>query len=234
MKWWQEKPYIDALKAYEKTTAREKSIVLVTIITTLLLLGYLLIIEPLIISNSKLLEQQQEVADINSALLLKIESTKNRKLEDPNSKLKLEFERLRQQSEEYEKDINLLTKALVAPRQMVSLLESVMTEDKKLKLVSLRNLPEVALSVDGKYLSEIIKTEDHDEGESSEALIYKHAFEIELEATYGSALAYLKRLDDLQWQLFWQDLRYETTTYPRGMLKIKIYTLSMSKEVLGV
>lgn len=234
MKWWQEKPYIDALKAYEKTTTREKNIVLVTLIAALLLLGYLLLVEPLIISNSKLLDQQQEITDINSALLLKIESTKNKKLEDPNAKLKIELERLIQQSEKYEEDINLLTKALVAPRQMVNLLESVMTEDKKLKLVSLKNLPEVALSLDGQQLSELAQTESDGDNKNTEALIYKHAFEVELEATYSSTLAYLKRLDDLQWQLFWQDLRYETTTYPNGILKIKIYTLSMSKEVLGV
>jgi MSHA biogenesis protein MshJ len=67
-----------------------------------------------------------------------------------------------------------------------------------------------------------------------EALIYRHTFDIELEATYDGALLYLKRLDGLPWQLFWQDLKYEGTQYPKGKLNIRIYTLSMSKEVLGV
>lgn len=234
MKWWQKKPYIDVIKAYDKSSVREKNIVLYTLITALLLIGYVLLIEPLAISSSELLEKENKINETNNTLAKKIEETKNKEYNDPNAELRNELDRLMQKSLRHQDKINLLTQALVAPRQMVSLLESVLTEDKKLKLISLRNLPEVALSITGQSLSEINPSAENDEGVIPEALIYKHAFEIELEATYDSALAYLKRLDDLQWQLFWQDLRYETTTYPKGILKIRIYTLSMSKEVLGV
>lgn len=234
MKWWQKKPYIDVIKAYDKSSVREKNIVLYTLITALLLIGYVLLIEPLAISSSELLEKENKINETNNTLAKKIEETKNKEYKDPNAELRNELDRLMQKSLRHQDKINLLTQALVAPRQMVSLLESVLTEDKKLKLISLRNLPEVALSITGQSLSEINPSAENSEGVIPEALIYKHAFEIELEATYDSALAYLKRLDDLQWQLFWQDLRYETTTYPKGILKIRIYTLSMSKEVLGV
>lgn len=233
MKWWQKKPYIEVIQSYDKSSSREKKIILYTLVSALLLIGYITMIEPLFLSNAELFEQERKISETNNSLAKKIEDTKNKELKDPNAELRNELDRLMQKSLARQDKINLLTQALVAPRQMVSLLESVLTEDKKLKLISLRNLPEVALSIDGTSLSEI-KAKDNSENSSVEALIYKHAFEIELEATYGSALAYLKRLDDLQWQLFWQDLRYETTVYPKGILKIRIYTLSMSQEVLGV
>lgn len=233
MKWWQKKPYIEVIQSYDKSSSREKKIILYTLVSALLLIGYITMIEPLFLSNAELFEQERKISETNNSLAKKIEDTKNKELKDPNAELRNELDRLMQKSLAHQDKINLLTQALVAPRQMVSLLESVLTEDKKLKLISLRNLPEVALSIDGTSLSEI-KAKDNSEKSSVEALIYKHAFEIELEATYGSALAYLKRLDDLQWQLFWQDLRYETTVYPKGILKIRIYTLSMSQEVLGV
>lgn len=231
MKWWQKKPYITAIKAYDDISSREKKIILYTLVSALILMGYVAVIEPLAISSFELLEKENKVTEATQTLKRKIEETKNKEFVDPNAELREKLDRLRQKSLQHQDKINLLTQALVEPRQMVRLLENVLTEDKKLKLISLRNLPEVALSIDGKHLSEIKTTEAN---EPPEALIYKHAFEIELEATYSSALAYLKRLDDLQWQLFWQDLRYETTTYPKGVLKIRIYTLSMSQEVLGV
>ena len=220
MTWWQKKPYIDVINAYEKLTSREKNIVLSTTILALVVLVYLLAVEPMALNAKRLLDQQQQLTASNQALKEKISTTKNVQRQDPNAILRKELAIILQESKKIQENINVLTQALVAPRQMVSLLESVLTEDKKLTLVSLRNLPEEAISIDNSA--------------ADSALIYRHAFEIELEATYDSALAYLKRLDQLPWQLFWQDLQYESTNYPKGTLKIKIYTLSMSQEVLGV
>jgi MSHA biogenesis protein MshJ len=143
------------------------------------------------------------------------------------------------ESKSLQEKINLLTQALVAPKQMVSLLERVLTQDKQLKLISLINLPEEAMNIQGSNLtSDASSTVDASNipntNAGQEALIYRHTFDVELETTYDSALLYLKRLDDLPWQLFWQDLKYQSTQYPKGILNIRIYTLSMSKEVLGV
>lgn len=235
MIWWQKKPYIGAIKSYEKLSSREKKIVLSTVVTALLLIGYLLLIEPIFISTSTLLAEKQKANEVNEVLALKIEETKNKEIEDPNADLRKQLEKLISDKQDKQERINVSIQALVAPKQMVSLLESVMTEDKKLKLISLKNLPEIAMNISGSSLFEVNQSEgSKNEIAASDALFYKHVFEVELEATYESALAYLKRLDSVQWPLFWQGLRYETTTYPKGILKIKIYTLSMSEEVLGV
>ena len=55
-----------------------------------------------------------------------------------------------------------------------------------------------------------------------------------MKSTYENTVRYLKRLDELPWKIFWQELNYESGEYPNGNLKIKIYTLSTSREVLGV
>ena len=97
-------------------------------------------------------------------------------------------------------------------------------------LLRRRNLPKENLIFHIEEVgSDISEPSDVDEG-----LIYKHAFEIEMEATYDSTVQYLQRIDKLPWKVFWQDLRYEAKSYPNGNLKIKIYTLSTSREVLGV
>ena len=238
MTWWQKKPYIDVINAYERFSSREKKIVLSTLIIALFLIGYLLVIEPVVLHTVERIDEKNKLVNSNRLLSEKIINTKNKKTQDPNIPLRKKLDGLLVESDELQKKINLLTQALVAPRQMVGLLEKVLTQDKQLKLISLINLPEEAMSIEGRKLASNRPASEGGNLEkltaNEEALIYRHIFEIELEATYDSALLYLKRLDSLPWQIFWQDLEYQSTQYPKGKLNIKIYTLSMSKEVLGV
>lgn len=239
MTWWQKKPVIDLITAYEKISVREQHIILSAFVVLLLLVGYLFTIEPMLLNNAELMEKEEKLVNSNRSLSDQIMKTKNKKRQDPNEPLREQLSKIIAQSDSEQKKINLLTQALVAPKQMISLLESVLTQDKQLKLISLSNLPEEALSLEGKSLAvsanAAVNTSNIKNDKTRvDALIYKHTFEIELEATYDSALSYLKRLDGLPWQLFWQDLKYESTQYPKGKLNIRIYTLSMSQEVLGV
>ncbi len=247
MIWWQKKPFIDAIEGYEKISEREQKIVLVTVTSVLILLLYVLLIEPFMLDAMQAAEDRKEAEGINQSLATQIEKTRAKQFQDPNEPLREKLIQITDQSDELQEKINLLTQALVAPKEMVALLGKVLRQDKKLKLISLVNLPEQAMNIDGSGIREqevinqpksnislAVDGAEANNEQGKEALIYKHAFEIELEATYGSTLAYLKRLDELPWQLFWQNLTYESTRYPMGRLKIKIYTLSTSKEVLGV
>lgn len=233
MTWWQKKPFIEAITAYEKFSAREQKIVLSAFVVVLSLLGYMLMIEPILLNSIQLVEEERKLVKTNTLLAEQIEKTKNRKTDNPNLVLEAQLKKILEESQASQKKIDLLTQSLVAPKQMVGLLEKVLTQDKKLKLISLSNLPEVAMSIEGRNLTSTVDALNND-AENEEALIYRHTFEIELEATYDSAVSYLKRLDSLPWQLFWQDLKYESTVYPKGRLSLRVYTLSMSQEVLGV
>jgi MSHA biogenesis protein MshJ len=239
MNWWQKKPFIDGLTAYEKFTSREQHMVLSTLIVVILLIGYLLVIEPVVLTNTQLVEDKNSLISTTKLLSENIINTRNKKLQDPNIPLRKQLKEVLVESKTLQEKINLLTQALVAPKQMVSLLERVLTQDKQLKLISLINLPEEAMNIQGSNLtsnasSAVDASNIPNTNAEQEGLIYRHTFDVELETTYDSALSYLKRLDDLPWQLFWQDLKYQSTHYPKGTLNIRIYTLSMSKEVLGV
>ncbi|MGK0248546.1 MAG: MSHA biogenesis protein MshJ [Oleispira sp.] len=239
MTWWQKKPFIDAIKKYENFSVRERNIISLTLVLILLLSGYLFVIEAIVLTNVKLMEKENTHIITNQLFLEKIINTKNKKLQDPNIALRKQLNKMLTESKNFQERINLLTQALVAPRQMVSLLGNVLKQDKQLKLISLVNLPEEAMNIGGRNLTSDADSTAYSSNiqpikSNEEALIYRHTFNIELEATYDSALSYLKRLDGLPWQLFWQDLKYESTQYPKGKLNIRIYTLSMSKEVLGV
>jgi MSHA biogenesis protein MshJ len=239
MTWWQKKPFIEVIKTYDQFSVREQNMILSILVMVVLLAGYLCMIEPIVLTNAELMENEKTLISVNKTLSEKIINTQNKKIEDPNDPLRKQLDDMLTGNKKFQERINLLTQALVAPRQMVSLLGSVLKQDQQLKLISLVNLPEEVMNIEGINLtadtdSTAYASNTQNTKVNKEALIYRHTFDIELEATYDSALSYLKRLDGLPWQLFWQDLKYESTQYPKGKLNIRIYTLSMSKEVLGV
>jgi MSHA biogenesis protein MshJ len=230
MLWWQKKPLAGLIQNYEKTSDREQKIILICIVSILSIALYMAAIEPVILSYDEISEERDGLVVKNRSVKDELERTLTKKYQDPNDPLNTEFNEIEKKNLKLNEDIGRLTKALVAPKQMVSLLESVLKDDRRMKLISLNNLPKENLIFHIEEAgSDISEPSDVDEG-----LIYKHAFEIEMEATYDSTVQYLQRIDKLPWKVFWQNLRYEAKSYPNGNLKIKIYTLSTSREVLGV
>lgn len=236
MKWWQNEYVALLITAYENVTTRERNIILLTVLSLISLIIYMLAIEPMFVGYKALAEESSNLDRKNRQIESQLETTLANKRQDPNIQLQQEINRLENKSLMLDKDIGRLTKSLVAPKQMVSLLEGVLKSDREIKLISFVNLPkeDVELSLDVSNKKNVSDNGIKNELKIDEGLIYKHSFEIEMRSTYGSTLSYLKRIDKLPWKVFWQDLRYEVGEYPYGTLKIKIYTLSTSKEVLGV
>ena len=229
--WWQKKPIIDAVEAYDKISAREQKIVLLGGIGSLALIIYMLLLEPLFVSYQLLSTEYDDVNLSKRKIERQLEQTLTRKFQDPNVPLREKIAQQEARNKKLDDDIGHLTKALVAPKQMVYLLEEMLKSDKNMKLISLINLPkeDVIFSLDKE-----VGNDENEDDQPEEGVIYKHIFEIEMNATYESTVSYLKRIDNLESKVFWQKLSYEVKQYPNGILKIKIYTLSTSKEVLGV
>ena len=236
MHWWQKKPAANLISAYESVSLRERKIILITLLSLIFLVVYLLAIEPLLITYKTLNEENNALYNENRLTEKQLQVTLESKYQDPNIPLQQEIRLLENKSLALDEDIGRLTKALVAPKQMVQLLENVLKSDKKMKLISFLNLPkeDVRFSLESSVQESDMNSINEAGKNSNEGLIYKHAFEIEMKATYDSTVGYLKRIDKLPWKVFWQELKYEAGDYPNGNLKIKIYTLSTSKEVLGV
>jgi len=238
MKWWQNPQLVQAVEKYDQLQEREQKIVLGGIAVLLALLLFIVLIEPVWLNLGTLREQIQTTESTNNSLNQQVTKLENSDFSDPDELLRKELLAVVEQGKKLDEEIARVTQSLVAPKQMVTLLESVLSQDKQLKLISLKNLPERAVQLDmsvteQQTLAQEIGLPTVQENEP-ESLIYRHAFEVELEATYDATVNYLQRLDALPWTLFWQQLDYEVKRYPKGTLKVEIYTLSTSREVLGV
>jgi MSHA biogenesis protein MshJ len=142
---------------------------------------------------------------------------------DPNLELRSRSEELRRQIEGLDARIREYTVTLIPPKEMARFLEELLSERTELRLVRLENLaPEPMLDLPSP-----------DSGESTPGL-FKHGFEIELRGGYLSTLDYVRALEGLPWNFFWEDLEYRVENYPEGEATIRAYTVSSEEDWVGV
>ena len=106
------------------------------------------------------------------------------------------------------------------PARMAEVVRSVMSQQPRLSLVSLRNLPvESMLPVA--------------EGQKPQGP-YLHPLEIVVEGDYFAVIDYLRDLAALPWRLQWRIVEVEAREYPINRVRIELCTLSLSPEWLSI
>ena len=115
---------------------------------------------------------------------------------------------------------------LIAPERMIEVINDVLSRQRGVRLVSLRNKPVEAL----------LKNADESKPESSaiDQGPYVHPIELTIEGSYLDVLAYLKELETLPWRIYWKALEMQTVEHPTNRVRIELRTLSMDKAWIGV
>lgn len=244
MKWWQKDPFFKLIVGYDQLSTREQAIILYSSVFILFSLIFLTFVEPNIIAGNKDKLDIKSIMNSNKTFEANIEKVSKSKHTDPNLEIRNNLLILTDKEKALDLEISALTKALVDPKKMVFILEQALKESRGIKLISLRNLASENVYIEAPEIEGDDMLISHDEVKSGDShsnenndvsgIIYKHGLEIVVEADYRKMVEYLERLDDIEWKVFWQNLEYEIKEYPKGQLKIKIYTLSTGKEVLGV
>lgn len=109
---------------------------------------------------------------------------------------------------------------LVSPQAAPGLLERLMGRRKSLQMLGLRTLaPVPALARQGDAVE-------------PELNVYRHGVEIRLAGTYGDLLGYLADLEGAPERLLWEGAELKVDVYPRSILTLRVYTLSLDKAWL--
>jgi MSHA biogenesis protein MshJ len=64
--------------------------------------------------------------------------------------------------------------------------------------------------------------------------IYKHGIELKVAGSYSALLAYLSELEKESGRLLWGRMELSVEAYPRSILTLKVYTLSLTKDWLAL
>jgi len=216
--WWRQPQIAAVIQLYCDLSVREQRMLrltLMVVIAAVVLWTLALPVWGRIEQVQQLHEHsEKEAARLQTQLKAITDSHKN----DPNQAVRNELAKLSAQQAVLDERINTLTRALVSPAQMISLLGDMLAQNQDLKTLSLQTLPPVRVDLGEGY---------------DDVQLYRHSLQLTMEASYPALVAYLQRLDTLPWRLGWDSLQFDIKNYPRGEVTIQVSTLSRRQEVLG-
>lgn len=150
-------------------------------------------------------------------------------------------------------NINRRQKALavgfIRPGQMVDVLKGLLASESGLKLTHLQSQPvesllkqratavtttAVTTTKGATPRAESAPQTEVDRNAAPLPEVYKHGLEIVFHGNYSSTLSYLKKLEQLPWKFYWDEVEYEVLEYPKAKIMVRIHTLSLDKGWISV
>lgn len=123
----------------------------------------------------------------------------------------------------------------VPPQKMVELLQQLLSSQRALKLVRLRNLPvEALLPAAGSAEAGAGGAVAPAPAVAAASGPFIHPVEVVVEGDYLAIVAYLRALEKLPWRVQWRRLDLEVGEYPLNRVRIEIGTVSLTREWLIV
>lgn|GEM_PF-3367020 len=209
--------YIDRL---EVLSLRERLLFGATVIAFLVSMLQIFLLDPLLdnreaetsrLKNMKTSIQRQE-------RLLEVESP----IQTRHALMEVEVNAFTQQLATERQKVKSYTSTLVPAQQMPALLQSLLERD-AVHLVSLKNLPPVAM-----IESEL------DLGSDSELQLFRHGIQLQLRGDFHTLRRYLIAIEQQPWKLLWQSVRLETNKKGESVMELQLQTLSTDSAWLGV
>ncbi len=158
---------------------------------------------------------------------------------DPDADNIARLKILRSQLINVQADLESSTNSLVSPKDMPKILETVLHKTSGLKLINLKSLG--VTPIVEKNEVEVKAAQDNKSNEDEKKLTadnidnaYRHGLRIEIAGDYLTTLSYLKTLEGLEWEFFWDNFILTVDEYPDSNVTIEIFTLSLNKEWIGV
>ena len=212
---------------FEKFNAmneRERLSIMLLSVVAIIIIFVELFISPLNqqydVIDKQIVGLQSQTKQLESQILI-LKTKKNR---DPDFQEKQKIKLLNEQLSNINVHLKEKMHGLIEPKQMAKVLEVVLAQNTDLKLQRVQSLGAVPLAP--------VKAK---EGEKTEDLgIYRHGLQIEFRGSYLSTLNYLKALDELPWNFYWDILELNVDKYPTSNIVITVHTLSFHKGWIGV
>lgn len=232
-----------AAASFAARDRRERTLILALTLFVVALAGYLLLIDPpltrLRAADVQYSRLQTEAADVQ----LRLTTLAQQLAADPDTALRAETDGLRAEIVQLDKRLRDMEDALVPPRRMNALLESILARQSGLRLVSLRTLPPTALLERKDEADKTVADTAGRAGASAAARalpasadpdLYRHGVEITLDGSYGDLLAYLAQLERAPQKLVWGELKLSVVEHPRCRMSLIVYTLSLDRTWLSL
>jgi MSHA biogenesis protein MshJ len=218
-------------RRFDALKPRERVMVFAAGVAIIAGLAYVLAIDGAL-TKHKILAANAEKHRIDLAQLQKQNAELSRLLaQDPDVEGRKHVDDLRRQLGGYDTELRGVQQGLVPPNRMAKVLEDMLSRNSHVRLVKLRTLPVAALvePTGGPADPAAAKSPA-----PAKNLVYKHGIELTVEGSYLDLLEYQARLEKLPWRMFFARTNVNSVDYPRVLMTITLYTLSLEEAWLVV
>jgi MSHA biogenesis protein MshJ len=222
---------------FDALSVRERVMVFAAAMSVVIGLAYVLFLDAEGVRQNRLtasIAQAQGELKVLEAQLGKLVVLRG---EDPDSGTRRQIAEVGGQLAQVEAGIRAEERRFTAPAQMRGVVEGVLTRNRAVSLLTLRTLPVTNIPESPPAAGAAKRAPALKPGASASAaerLIYRHGIEIIVAGPYLDLLGYVRDLEALPTQLYWGGLEIDATTYPKVVMKLTVYTLSLDRAWLNV
>lgn len=213
---------------FDALSLRERLLILVTLVVAFALPVFTYLIEPAQKGQLNLALRADKLKTELAETQVELQLAKNVKTEDPNLALQAEIDRMQLLLNQRTEELQQRTATLVPPDQMVELLQQILGRQPGISLIEARKAAPQPINLTAG------SDDAADKNANAQAALYRHDLELKLEGGFFQIQRFLQALEGAEGSLFWDSLDYQVDSYPKAILQLKIYTLSTTKEWLGV
>jgi MSHA biogenesis protein MshJ len=215
------KPIDQYVEKINALAVRERALAFSSVVVVIVFAWWHFHFESMIADKLLVDEQNVSLAQQIQTLQITTEAIEKRINEGVHKAKQTQLIALRQELDRIEVMLQQKTLELVEPEEMFRLMQELLFAESKLKLTELRR----------KQVTPAFKL---DASEVGQPQIYRHVLNMRFEGSFRNILAYLNRLEELDWKLMWDRINLRTDEYPLIQADIEISTLSDSKHWVGL
>ena len=219
----------------DERNTRERSLIFAASVVVVYVLIDALLVAPVLAQRKRLvLETQNDQAEIVK-MVAQVQTLVRDKAADPDAVIKARLSELTARQAELQRQIDAQSAELVPPEKMPAVLEKILANNPRVRLIEVKTLPRSSISLEKEAapVQGQARTAKPTE-EKKPAEIYRHGVEVTMRGSYLDLLAYLKEIESLPVRMFWDKLQMSVTVYPTVTLRLVVYTISLEKTWLTV
>ena len=132
---------------------------------------------------------------------------------------------------------------MVPPARMQAFLEGLLAKNRSIELLGLKPLPVTQVGATATAdkteaavapIAQAAKDSAKDRSVPTGDGIYQHGIEIRLAGSYNDLLNYLSELERMPQRMMWNSVSLTVEKYPRNVMVLRVYTLSLDRNWLVV
>jgi MSHA biogenesis protein MshJ len=210
---------------------RERAMFFGAVALVLMTLLQVFLLNPVLSRRNQLSAQIAQQEDETKAIQAQIQTLIRPNVPDQDAINRERIKSLREQMAQLDRQFEQQQKQFVAPEKMAAMIEDMIGKNRKLQLLSLRNLPGTGLSPGAGAPT---GAADGPAKPSGAREVFRHTVELSVSGSYFDLLDYLAALERMPQRVFWDGFELSAAQYPQSVLKLTIYTLSPEKSWLTV